>query len=92
MGPLGVQSQAVGVCRRFQALVGSSLGLGPRSWQDWEGSGQGSGLALFPLNPLVILRMETSLTGDCEPLKRSRKPWFTKVLLLNISIFLKKLK
>ena len=43
MGPLWVQSQAVGVCRRFQALVGSSLGLGPRPWQDWEGSGQGSG-------------------------------------------------
>ena len=44
----------------------------------------------MPLNPLVVLRMETSLTRDCDPLRRSRRPWFTEVLLLYISIFLKK--
>lgn len=85
--------------RQWGCVEGSRLWWGVVwVWVPGPGrTGRGPGkevvrLALFPLNPLVILRMETSLTGDCEPLKRSRKPWFTKVLLLNISIFLKKLK
>lgn len=40
-----MQSQAVRVCvEGLQALVGSSLGLGPWPWgRDWEGSEQGNG-------------------------------------------------